>query len=253
MIAKNSRVVLIVLLAATVLGVSSTPAAAVSTPAGEQYLVRDGDWLSKIAGAYYGDVLAYPSIVEATNAKAETDNSYTSIADPDVIEVGQKLWIPAEPPTPGALTWFDLRDLSYQGIYAEPVQLEDGNFVGEPFVEGGASRPTVALVQHAFGHLNRDGIADAAVLLSESSGGSGTFIYLAAVLSQDAEFVNVATTFIGDRTNVTSIAVGGGEITLETVTHGPDDPMCCPSVHVTYTYSLQSDQLVEVAPVTADM
>jgi nucleoid-associated protein YgaU len=39
-------------------------------------------------------VQAYPVIVDATNAKAKEDSSFTEITNPDLIEIGQKLWIP---------------------------------------------------------------------------------------------------------------------------------------------------------------
>ena len=61
----------------------------------EAYVVQADDWLSKLADRYYGDVLAYPAIVMATNLMVPTDSSFTNIANPDVIEVGQKLCIPA--------------------------------------------------------------------------------------------------------------------------------------------------------------
>lgn len=61
---------------------------------GQEYIVQAGDWLSKLAEKYYGDAQAWPIIVEATNAKAATDSSFATISDPDLIEVGQKLWIP---------------------------------------------------------------------------------------------------------------------------------------------------------------
>ncbi|MCB0155578.1 MAG: copper resistance protein NlpE N-terminal domain-containing protein, partial [Anaerolineae bacterium] len=64
------------------------------TAEGEEYIVQADDWLSKIADKFYGDVLAYPAIVEATNAKAAEDDSFATITNPDVIEVGQKLFIP---------------------------------------------------------------------------------------------------------------------------------------------------------------
>jgi glucose/arabinose dehydrogenase len=57
----------------------------------DQVTVQADDWLSRIAQKQYGDPLAYPAIVEATNAKAETDSSFTAIENPDAIEVGQKL------------------------------------------------------------------------------------------------------------------------------------------------------------------
>jgi Cu-Zn family superoxide dismutase len=62
---------------------------------GQEYVVQADDWLSKIADKFYGDMFAYPSIVEATNAMAAEDDSFAMIDNPDVIEIGQKLWIPA--------------------------------------------------------------------------------------------------------------------------------------------------------------
>ncbi len=64
--------------------------------AGQEYVVQADDWLSKLAEKNYGDVLAWPVIWKATTAKAAEDDTFALIADPNVIEVGQKLWIPAE-------------------------------------------------------------------------------------------------------------------------------------------------------------
>lgn len=62
--------------------------------AGQEYTIQADDWLSKLAEKFYGDPLAYPAIVEATNTKSGSDTTYASIDDPNVIEVGQKLFIP---------------------------------------------------------------------------------------------------------------------------------------------------------------
>ncbi len=62
----------------------------------ETYTVVAGDFLSTIAEKYLGDLKAYPQIVEATNNAAKTDPSFKTIADPNIIEVGQKLCIPAK-------------------------------------------------------------------------------------------------------------------------------------------------------------
>jgi hypothetical protein len=59
------------------------------------YVVQADDWLSKLADKYFGDVLAYPAIVDATNAAAQADGSYATIANPDLIEIGWKLCIPS--------------------------------------------------------------------------------------------------------------------------------------------------------------
>lgn len=73
------------------------PAAAIAAPPaqGEDYVVQADDWLSKIAEKFLGDVLAYPAITYYTNQKNAEDDSYARITDSNVIEVGQKLYIPS--------------------------------------------------------------------------------------------------------------------------------------------------------------
>lgn len=87
-------ITLIGLLLLSLLVVQAQESSDTSVPPGESYVVQANDWLSKLAEQYLGDVLAYDQIVAATNAKAATDESYTVITNPDLIEVGQKLWIP---------------------------------------------------------------------------------------------------------------------------------------------------------------
>ena len=58
-------------------------------------IVQPGDTLSTIAGEYLGNQIAYARIVAATNAKADTDATYASIDNPNVLEVGWRLCIPA--------------------------------------------------------------------------------------------------------------------------------------------------------------
>lgn len=53
----------------------------------EMYTVKEGDWLSKIAGAYYGDVHKWDRIFQANRDQ---------ISDPDKIRPGQILKIPLD-------------------------------------------------------------------------------------------------------------------------------------------------------------
>ncbi len=85
---------------------------------GQEYIVQLDDWLSKIALKFYGDMMVYPKIVEATNIKAKEDTSFTTISNPDLIEVGQKLWIPAM--EEGTLT--DSSDEAQDNVAAEDPQ-----------------------------------------------------------------------------------------------------------------------------------
>ncbi|GAB4442082.1 MAG: ABC transporter substrate-binding protein [Anaerolineae bacterium] len=84
-----------VLLFGAALIFSGRPAVAQGLPACEHdVVVQADDWLSKIADKFYGDVLAFRAIAEATNARAAADNSYATIANVDIIEPGWKLCVP---------------------------------------------------------------------------------------------------------------------------------------------------------------
>jgi len=103
---KKVLVSLSVLLLLSFLMVGVVSAAAPVAQEGQEYTVQADDWLSKLAEKNYGDVLAWPVIWKATNTKAEADDSFAMIADPNIIEVGQKLWIPDESEAAGLLESF---------------------------------------------------------------------------------------------------------------------------------------------------
>jgi tungstate transport system substrate-binding protein len=73
----------------------AAPAGQGVVPCEQEVIVQADDWLSKIAEKVYGDVLAYPAIAAATNAKNIEDNSFALIQNVDVIEVGWKLCTPS--------------------------------------------------------------------------------------------------------------------------------------------------------------
>ena len=147
----------------------------------------------------------------------------------------------------GAPTLEDLKNLTYRGIYEHPVQLKDGLFEGVPFVPGGASRPRVRLVEQLMvtSDLNGDGGKDTAVLLTESSGGSGENLYLAVATTRDEEVENIATQPIGDRVGVRSLKADNGALVLDLIVAGPQDAACCPTLKVRTTYRLEGDRLLE--------
>lgn len=149
-----------------------------------------------------------------------------------------------EVPKPVPLARQALENLEYQGIYAQAVKLAHGEFVGPPLEVGGASRPTVTLQTLALGDLDQDRLTDAIVVLAENSGGSGTFIYLAAVLNKNELPVNTSTILLGDRVRVQSLQVLDGRIVVTALTHAPEDPLCCPSQEVKTTYLLDAGQLI---------
>jgi hypothetical protein len=128
------------------------------------------------------------------------------------------------------------------------AKLTEGEYE-EEIVPGAASKLTIVVYpnMHAFGDLDGDGADDAAVVLATSGGGSGTFISLEAVLNDKGAPNHVASAELGDRKKIESVAIESGQITVDMVTHGPDDPMCCPTVEATQKYKLQGDTLVQIS------
>ena len=141
----------------------------------------------------------------------------------------------------------ELANATYAGTEEGPVTLVDGHWQGEPYAEGGASRPTVGLVEDfsLAGDLDGDGREEVVVTLWQSSGGSGTFNYVAVVGRKNDEITNLGTAALGDRVQVRSGRIDGGVIIFDVVQPGEADAACCPSQLATRTWSLADDQLKE--------
>lgn len=143
--------------------------------------------------------------------------------------------------TPEKQAWCDrlnqLQNMEYTLPDFGTVSLSNGTY------ENREQRFTVTLVNQegwlAAGDLDGDGNEDAVVLLGVTSGASGQFTYLVPVLNQGTTLQPLAATFLGDRVKINSLTVASQQITLNMVTQGPDDPMCCPTLEVTRIYQLQ--------------
>jgi hypothetical protein len=94
---KLTWVVALTFVGVNALLVSATWAA--DTPA-TVYVMQADDRLEKLAEKYYSDPLAYPTIIQATNAQAAIDDRFTTIESPARVIVGQRLVIPNR--TPGS-------------------------------------------------------------------------------------------------------------------------------------------------------
>jgi heat shock protein HslJ len=227
------------------------------------YTVQVNDWLSKLADKYYGDMFAYPAIVAATNA--QTDATYATIKNPDLIEPGWTLCIPSaedaaalmgssampapqpEGEAPAGLSREELANATYSSEFTQEgtATLTNGEY-SEPAAPGSATKTKVILTPYvAYGQL--DGQDVAAVVLVTDPGGSGTFYALHLMTAESGQPVEVASTFLGDRIQINSITIEGDQIVVDMVQAGPDDPMCCPSQQVIKAYELQGGQLVEVS------
>lgn len=165
-----------------------------------------------------------------------------------------------EPPAPQeaapaatahAVTRKDLEGLTYRSEFSGPgsITLLDGVYQEPPAPES-ATVTLVLLTEHvAFGDLDGDGVEDAAAVLETDPGGSGVFFELVAVLATDAGPKHIASASLGDRTDVEALSLEDGVIGVDLITHGPEDPLCCPTARERRSYRLVGGSLL---PVTAE-
>ena len=193
---------------------------------------------------------------KADNWTGFTDGQRTWINGPEGLQ--QRLnserfpWEPALPAPTAThrLTLEQLRNAEYHlpllSDEDTPIRLVDGMGT-QVYGEGATERETVGIIDDAvaFGDLDGDGNADAAVVVYTSGGGSGAFIYLVAVLDRDGAPSQAARAYLGDRVRVESLSISDGHIVAQILAHGPGDGLCCPSVRTTSTFTLPGDRLVQ--------
>ena len=92
--------------------------------------------------------------------------------------------------------------------------------------------------QIALGDINGDGAGDAVVPIGLNFGGTGQFVFLAALLNQGGMPVHAApaTYGLGDRPMVQALTIENGKINLSAIVSGPNDPACCPTNPLTMTF-----------------
>lgn len=121
------------------------------------------------------------------------------------------------------------------------ITLKDGT--GKEPEDGGS---TFALMKlHAIGDIDGDKAADAAVMLEESSGGSGHFYYLFVLMHKGGTLVQIEQPeWLGDRSVIERVTIGKGTVAVRFMTHRDQDPACCPTRRVENRYRVVNGQLV---------
>jgi len=95
----------------------------------------------------------------------------------------------------------------------------------------------------AMGDLSGDGVDEAAAIFFENYGGTGNFSFLAIYKNVNGLPVFLTSTFIDDRPIINSIKIENGEVYLDAIIHGHEDPGCCPQLPTTRRYALVNNQL----------
>jgi hypothetical protein len=133
------------------------------------------------------------------------------------------------------------------GLFDDPVMLRDGRWEGDPYVAGGASRPTAGVVSDlsVAGDLDGDGTGETVAFLWSATGGSGTRNYIAVFTNSATGISNRSTRLIGDRVKLREVRIVNGRIEVDVVEHGPGDAMCCPTVEATRAWLYDGRNLRE--------
>jgi hypothetical protein len=122
------------------------------------------------------------------------------------------------------------------------VQLTYGQF-RESIAAGSATETVVKLGKEiAYGRIN--GMDAAAVILFTNSGGSGTFFDLALLVRMNTEWINTDAAFLGDRIAIHSLTFDNEAIIVDMTSHGPEDPMCCPTLRQEQRFTVEDNRLV---------
>lgn len=138
----------------------------------------------------------------------------------------------------------DFKEVTFW-ISGEPVTLIDG--VAQAITSLGGTSETVV---HYFGNevkhdIDGDGVEDIVFLITQETGGSGTFFYAVGALKRDTGYTGTHAVYIGDRIAPQTTEKGEGrQIVVNYADRAPGEPMTAqPSVGKSLWLLLDVDSL----------
>src|SRR3989338_2422318 len=135
-------------------------------------------------------------------------------------------------------------------IEGQPITLLGG--ISElPAAHGSASKiMTRYFGNDAMGDLNGDTTPDVAFILTQDSGGSGTFYYVVAALKTSDGYQGTNAVLLGDRVAPQTTEIKSGELIVNYADRKASEPLtAAPSVGVSKYLQVQGTMLTEVQPV----
>jgi hypothetical protein len=124
----------------------------------------------------------------------------------------------------------------------------DVQFAPEPAVSAFSDIEGEAevLEKRASGDINNDGKLDTVVLIAESGGGSGVFVYAAAYVSGPVSYKGTNTIFLGDRISPQSVSISSGVATVRYLDRQEDEPFAAePTISVSKQFVYRNGKFVE--------
>lgn len=102
--------------------------------------------------------------------------------------------------------------------------------------------------EHAYASANLIGDEgqDIVAILSYSGGGSGIFDLVTVFENNNGMPKYIDAYEFGDRQVINNVTVKEGVISIDYITQGPGDPMCCGTLHKVSNFKLVDGKLVEL-------
>lgn len=139
----------------------------------------------------------------------------------------------------------DFKETSFR-IDGDTIQLVNGLSETEAGSDSAAKIITRFFGNEAIGDLNGDGEQDAAFIVTQTSGGSGTFFYVVAALRTTDGYLATDAALLGDRIAPQTTAIENGMLVVNYADRKPDESFAVsPSVAVTKYFKIVNSNLVE--------
>jgi hypothetical protein len=140
---------------------------------------------------------------------------------------------------------FEPRSASFS-VEGRQITLANGVYETEA-APGSASKSTTRYVGNdSTGDLNGDGLQDAAFVVSQSTGGSGTFFYVVAEIRAKDGFQGTNAVLLGDRIAPQKTEIRAGELIVDYADRKPGEPMVAvPSVAISKHLKVTDGKLAE--------
>jgi len=163
-----------------------------------------------------------------------------------IVKYNDKWYLDGDLPYGAQIFPADYKDATYI-IEGQPVTLL-GGYSEVPVVPGSASKTiTRYFGNEAIGDLNGDGMSDIAFILSQTSGGSGTFYYVVVALKTANGYQGTNAILLGDRIAPQTTEIKNGEVIVNYSDRKLTDPMTtAPSIGVSAYLKIQGANLIKV-------
>ena len=144
---------------------------------------------------------------------------------------------------------FDPTNATYI-IDGNPVTLVNGSAEVSAAPGSASTVKTMIFGRPMIGDLNKDGVQDAALLLVQDPGGSGTFYYIAAALNEGNVAKGTNAILLGDRIAPQTLELRNGQVIVNYAIRKPGEPMSTqPSQGVSKYFNVENGVLVEGKPI----